>query len=328
MSTNHSNQGLKGDASMNTTKSSNVLSFVLGGLLFIAGGLAVYFAMNSNFFKSETERLQGELTSLNETQQELEGELQSLEGDYNAQIDENGQLKDEIAAKVAEVENLKIRIGQLKQQLSSSKVKTKDIQERLAKLEELKVKLEEDVTKLQSENEDLLASNQQLNADLTYAHEEVDQLTEQVAQLSDTNQALNDRLFELAPAGYRADNFNIVIQKKNDKLTTKAKQVDEIKVKFDLNKVPSDRQIDSEIYIAITNIRGNEIKGIPSQLASVRALDQDLKINAVDSKKLKLKRAQSIDMAFSPDDKLISGEYNLLVYSKEGYLGSTGFLLQ
>ena len=74
-------------------------------------------------------------------------------------------------------------------------------------------------------------------------------------------------------------------------------------MKFDLDKVPSDRQVNSEIYIAITNIRGDEINAVAGQEALIKGVAQDLKIKAVDAKKVKLTRTQSIDMAFSPNEK-------------------------
>ena len=312
----------------NTNASSgNTVKIVLGALLALAIAAAGYFGFSSNRFQSETVKLQGQLSDLNDTQAKLEGELQELEGEYQGQLTENDNLQVQIEEKVKEVEGLKKRIAQLKSQLANSKSNSQEIKDRLAKLEALKTTLETDIEGLKAQNSELMATNSTLNTDLELSKEEIERLNLEVATLNDKNAALNERLFTLAPAGYRADNFTIVAEKRNNKLTNKAKQVDEFKIKFSLNDVPEDKYGDSELYIAITDIRGETVSVIPAKDVVVRGRSQNLNVQAADVKKVNLKESQSVGMSFKPTDNMKGGEYNLLVYSADGYLGSTGFVL-
>lgn len=311
-----------------SNNSGNATKWVLGGLLAVVAIVAIYFGISSNSFKGKTEQLQGELSALNEEKTQLQGEYQSLEGDYQTQITENDSLTVEIEERVKEVNDLKVRLDQVKGQLASSKANADKIKERLAQMEELKNALETDLENLKVENSDLLANNSKLTNELVNANDQIGKLTSEVAELSQANDAMNEKFFRLAPAGYRADNFNVVLKKRNDKLASKAKQVDEIKVKFNLNDVPSEKFGESEIYIAVTDIRGETISMIPAKDVTIKGRSQNLKVMAADVQKVNLKGSQTIDMSIKPTDNLKGGEYNLMVYSEDGYLGSTGFILQ
>ena len=320
----------KENSDVNKSKSTNGGSakWVLGALLALATVIAVYFGFNSNYFKGETAKLQGELSELNDTKAQLEGDLQDLEENYDLQITENEALQAEIEERVAEVENLQNRLAQVRNKLASSQASSAKIKERLAQLEDLKTALESDIENLKVENSELMASNDLLSDELTASNQVIERLNLEVDQLNESNRVLNEKLFTVAPAGYRADNFSIVAEKRNDKLTNKAKQVDEVKVKFNLNNVPREKHGESELYIAITDLRGDEVAVIPAQSVMVRGRNQDLKVKAADVQKVTLKDSQAIGMSFKPSDNMEGGEYNLMVYSADGYLGSTGFVLQ
>ena len=290
--------------------------------------VAVYFGFNSNYFKGETAKLQGELSELNDTKAQLEGDLQDLEENYDLQITENEALQAEIEERVAEVEDLQKRLTQVRGKLASSQANSQKIKQRLAQLEDLKVALESDIENLKVENSELMASNDLLSDELTASNQMIERLNLEVDGLNESNRILNEKLFTLAPAGYRADNFSIVAERRNDKLTNKAKQVDEVKVKFNLNNVPKDKHGESELYIAITDLRGDAVAVIPAKNVVVRGRSQDLKVKAADVQRVNLKDSQSVGMSFKPSDNMEGGEYNLMVYSADGYLGSTGFVLQ
>ncbi len=316
------------NANKNNASSGNTVKIALGALLAVAVIVAIYFGFTSNRFQSETERLQSDLSELNETRNQLHEELTQLEGDYDDQISENEMLQAEIAERVAEVEDLKKRLSQVRAQLASSKSNSEKIKERLAQLEDLKMALETDIEDLKVQNTELMATNDLLHDDLEESRAAIEKLNVEVTALSESNSILSEKLFKVAPAGYRADNFSIVAEKRNDKLTSKAKQVDEVKIKFNLNNVPKERHGERELYIAVTDLRGEKVAVIPTKEVFVRSRDDRMKVQAVDIQKVNLKGSQSIAMSFKPTDDLEGGEYNLMVYSADGYLGSTGFVLR
>lgn len=311
-----------------TTKRTNVVTWILGGVAVIAIAAAIYMGVNSNFFKSETERLQDELTELNATRDTLEGDLAEMETSYDTQIAVNDSLSFEIEERVQEVEGLKQRLSSVRSQLANSKANTEEIKARLAKIEALKAELEADIVNLKEENQELLASSDELSTELAAQKAQVANLNEKVADLTEANQKISEHLYRVAPAGYRADNFSVAFEKRNDKLTSKAKKIDEIRVSFSLDNVPADKQGNGALYLTLTNVLGETVAEVPASEVMVKGRMENLKINAVDAKEVKLQQTQSVDMVVRADKNLEEGEYNLLVFSDHGYLGSTGFVLR
>lgn len=304
---------------------SKILNFVLGGLLILAIGGIFYFSNQANQMQDRSVSL---ATELEDTRTNLEGELSEVQTSYEVQVAENDSLSVQIQEKVVEVEQLQKKIGSMRRQLASSKANATAIKEKLAKLEALKNELESELGGLKEQNEQLAAANFNLTSELNSSKAEIDNLNTQVADLTDRNEAMHNRLMTLAPAGYRADNFRVVMQKKNDKLTSKAKRVDEITVSFNLDHVPAEKQGDGEVYLAITTLGGKPVKAVGGNTVSVPAIDEQIKVDAADIQKVSLKDSQRLDMSFKMKEKLAAGEYNVLVYSNAGYLGSTGFSLR
>lgn len=312
-------------SSSTQSKGSNTTVWILSTLLAIAVITTVYFGIQSSNLSDQSDDL---ATQLDQTRTDLEGQLGELETSYNDQVAENDTLSAEIQTKVQEVEELQGKIANMRSQLASSKANAKEIKAKLAQLEALKTDLETEITGLTDQNEQLATANFALNEELITTKGEVNKLNAQVAELTSSNEAMNQRLTTLAPAGYRADNFRIAIQKRNDKLTSKARKADEVIVSFNLDNVPADRHGDDEIYLAVTTIAGNPVAQIPTKQVNISTKSAPIKIDAADAKKVSLESNQRLDMSFKMEDDLDAGEYNLVVYSNKGYLGSTGFRLR
>ncbi len=312
-------------SSSNQPKSSNTTVWILSTLLAIAVITTVYFGIQSNNLSDQSTDL---ASQLDKTRTDLEGQLGELEMSYNDQVAENDTLSTEIQVRVQEVEELQGKIANMRSQLASSKSNAKEIKAKLAQLEALKADLETEIIGLTDQNEQLATANYELNEELITTKSTVNHLNAQVAELTTSNQAMNQRLMTLAPAGYRADNFRIAVQKRNDKLTSKARKADEVIVSFNLDNVPMDRHGEDEIYLAVTTIAGNPVAEIPAKQVSIASTNEPMKIQAADAKKVNLESNQRLDMSFKMDEDLDAGEYNLMVYSNKGYLGSTGFRLR
>ncbi|MEO6130363.1 MAG: hypothetical protein ABIQ02_00850, partial [Saprospiraceae bacterium] len=166
-----------------------------------------------------------------------------------------------------------------------------------------------------------------LNTELTSTKDEVVNLNTKVMSLTASNSKLTNRLKIIAPAGFTADNFTVTSEDKRDKLTTKGKRIDQINVKFDLNNIPEDLQGGHEIYLVLTQFNGNPVAVVPGKDVSLTFGDQPVSVRAADLEKINLKDRQSVNMSFQPTDNMTPGTYNLMVYSDNGYLGSTGFMV-
>ncbi len=266
-------------------------------------------------------------TELENTRTQLQGELASLNTQYADQISVNDTLSSDLKTKVAEVEDLKGRIAKARKELKISKADNEEIKNRLAQMEDLKVALEKDIENLKTENQSLAEGNADLNMELSQTKDQVNTLNKQVMSLTSANEKLTSRLTTVAPAGFRADNFTVTSETKNNKITSKGKKIDEITVSFDLNNIPEEYQGNREIYLVLTQFNGNPVEAVPGKDVNLKFGEQPVKVHAADLEKVNLKGRQSMTMSFEPSDNLTPGTYNLMVYADNGYLGSTGFLV-
>jgi len=266
-------------------------------------------------------------TQLENTRTQLQGELATLNTQYSDQIAVNDTLSSDLKAKVAEVEDLKVRIAKAKKELKSSLANNEQIKSRLNQMEELKVALEKDIENLKAENSTLAQGNANLNMELAQTKDQVTTLNTQVMSLTSANEKLTSRLKTIAPAGFRADNFTVTSETKNNKITSKGKKIDEITVSFDLNNIPEEFQGNREIYLVLTEFNGNPVAEVPGKDVNLQVGDTPVKVHVADLEKVTLKDRQSVKMSFEPTDDLDPGTYNVMVYADNGYLGGTGFLV-
>lgn len=301
-----------------------VASIIMGVLLIGAMAFGIMFYNRHNESANKALDLSAQLDN---TRTQLQGELSTLNNAYTGEIATNDTLSAELQQKVTEVADLQDRISKAKQDLRSSVANNKQIQSRLAQMEDLKVALEKDIASLRDENVSLASSNHDLNTELTSTKDEVVNLNTKVMSLTSANSKLTSRLKIIAPAGFRADNFTVTSADKKDKLTSKGKKIDEITVKFDLNNIPEEFQGNREIYLVLTQFNGNPVTVVPGKDVSLTFGEEAVNVHAADLESVNLKDRQSMTMSFEPSDNLNPGTYNLMVYSDNGYLGSTGFMV-
>jgi septal ring factor EnvC (AmiA/AmiB activator) len=305
--------------------SGSMLTWILGGLIAVAAIFAIYFGFRSNDYQNRSANLEAELES---TRTDLEGELVEVRSAYDTQLVMNEGLTAEIETRVAEVEDLQNQIASARRQLATSKANTEEIRSRLAEMEELKAALETDLASLQMANDSLYETNSSLAVALDESKMQVEQMSTEIENLNAENQRLDRRLTLIAPAGFKAENFRISVERRNDKLTSKARRADEVVVRFDLDNVPAEKQGQRELYLTVTELNGNPITIMPVEQVSVPAANEPLQISAADIEQVDLSETQTVAMSFRPDRDLEAGEYNIFVYSDAGYLGATGFRLR
>lgn len=311
-----------------SNQTPKILAGVFGALLLLAVGVAFYLNGQLNDYRGQAANLNTQITDLNTAQAGLETELGELTATYEGTLDENVTLNQTVEEKVKAINGLKAQIGKVRKELAASKEDNEVVKAELARLEQIKADLENSMLALQDANTKLQGTETRLTGELATMQNMVEDLNNQVAELTEVNQKVENHLFTVAPAGFRADDFRIDIEKRNDKLTAKARQAKEINVMFNLDNVPSEKQGEREIYIAVTDIYGKPVAALPTTSVNVPSRNKNLKVDVVNAKKMTLKGKQSIEMSLIPDDKLSAGDYNLMVYSDAGYLGSTGFRLR
>lgn len=310
------------------SNAAKIAAIVLGLLFLCAVGYIFYLNGQLNEYQGKTANLNSTVEELNTEQATLEKELGELNVNYESTQAENVTLQQTVEEKVARINSLKAQIGRVRKELAESKGDNETVKAELARLESIKAQLESSMANLETANSKLAASENRLTGELTTMKGMVDDLNEQVAELSSSNNKMESRLMKIAPAGYRADEFRIDMEKRNDKLTAKARKIREINVMFNLDDVPTEKQGAHKVYVAVTDIFGNPVEGIATTTVNIPAPNENLKVQVAAEQDLDLKGEQKVEFSIQPESKLSAGEYSLMVYSDSGYLGSTGFRLR
>jgi len=289
--------------------------------------LAWSFWAKSNKYENETANLVAELKAMDQSKLALQDTVGKLEDSYQHKISENEILTSALEERVAEVNDLQKRVRTVRDQLSKSQEINEQINQRLAQLEELKISLEEDIEGLQEQNLEIRSANNEIAVELTLSREQAAELSEDLKILDQKNDQLVSRLFQLAPAGFVAENFKVSAMQKNAKITTKAGRANEISVTFDIKNVPVEYQVSEELYLVITHFDGNPVSDIAAKNVKIGS-QSPIDVSAVDIEQIRLSERQSVEMSFSPGKKFEGGLYNALVYADHGFLGATSFELR
>ncbi len=302
---------------MDTKKGLIVLSVVLGILLLIAA----IWGFNQNRQKSqaltENQELSSELTELNELKAELEQEVDSLQQEYLVLADENESLAGNLSdaeARLASVES------DLRSARKRSASEINNLRAEIQALIEAKTTLETSIQQVQAENDSLRMVAGMLEEELGTARQE----NEDLAQL---NRSIQDEVKRLTLANFKATAFQVDLQRKNDKATSKARRARTIAIDFDLTNVPEEYQGVRTLYLAITDSQGNPIPEPNLIKANVVVNGQTMELLAIKAKEVNIETNQRLSFTHELEDKLDKGYYRVAVYTDIGLLGASSFRL-
>lgn len=313
----------------NSASNAAKIAAIVLGLLFL-GAVGYIFHLNGQLdeYRGKTANLNTTVEQLNQEQASLEQELGELNVSYESSQAENVTLQGTIEEKVQRINTLKSQINRVRKELKTSQSDNETVRAELARLEQIKSQLEQSMTNLQAANTQLENSEARLTGELATMKGMVEDLNAQVAELTESNNQKEAHLLKVAPAGYRADDFRIDMEQRNDKVTAKARRIREIKVNFNLDNVPAEKQGAQKVYVAVTDLFGNPVSGIATTTVSIPAPNENLKVEIAAEQAVELSEKQEVAFSIQPEAKLSAGEYSLMVYSDAGYLGSTGFRLR
>ncbi len=306
---------------MSNNQNSSVYGIVITILLMLAAGLGFFFWQKSKTFLVQTEKIKVEQKALETEKMDIERSLDSLSNAYSALRTENESLQGRVNATAQLVQEKEEAIKQIKN------VSAKDIQElraQMAELKKAKIEIETIVATISAENEALKLENKRLT-------EENGQLkgsnTELTGQVQDLAKQLEEQIRKTQSATFKATAFSVQLERRNDKLTTRAKKAREIFVSFDLADVPKTFQGQQKIYMVITDDKGNPISSKNPTKATVYAPSGPVEIMAQQIKEVEIDITQRLSFSHKFDDRLKSGNYVIAIYCDKGLLGASSFRL-
>ena len=148
--------------------------------------------------------------------------------------------------------------------------------------------------------------------------------SERKATLQNEINFLNEKLRTMVPrSSLTADGFRVEAVKRNEKVTAKAKKVDDIRISFN---VPAEMGLEgaNQIYLSLTDMQGKSMY-TPIMTVDIGGNETDHRVPVHASTTVNFDtESRHITFVASPGD-VEPGVYRASVYSKTGYLGAVEF---
>jgi myosin heavy subunit len=306
---------------MSDNQNTRIYGILVTVLLLLAAGLGFFFWQKSKNYLIENQKIEAERQQLEITKVSLEAQLDSLASDYSSVRTENENLQGRITSTAALVAQKEAQIRQIK---AASATDIQSLRDQIVSLEKTKIEYETIISTLRTENDDLKKENSRLtgeNAQLKGAN------TELSGQVQDLAKQLEEQIRKTQSATFKATSFRVELERRNDKLTAKARRAREIFVSFDLADVPQAYQGQQKLYLVITDDKGTPIVCQVPTKSTVYAPSGPVNITAQQVKDVVLENTQRLSFNYKFDERLKSGNYVVAIYCDKGLLGASSFRL-
>lgn len=295
-----------------------ILAVILALLLIGVGIWAYRLNSDKTALTAENDKLSTELSDLEDLKENLEVEVDSLLQAYDVLAEENEVLQ----GSLTEAENkLANKDYQLQKEKKKNASEINNLRAEIQGLLSVKSELEGRINQLEAENDSLKTVTGILEQDLNLAREENE-------ALANLNAAIQEEVKQLTLANFKASAFQVELERKKSKLTSKSKKVRKIRVTFDLANVPDKYQALRPLYMVITDEKATPIQVASPIQAKVNINGQDMDIQAVEAKNVDIVANQRLSMSHDLEDKLRLGYYRVSIYTDIGLLGASSFRLQ
>lgn len=306
---------------MSNNQNSNIYGIVVTVLLLLAAALGYFFWQKSRGYLAENEKVKIEKETLANEKAVIEATLDSLSSAYSALRTENESLQGRVNASAEIVQKKEATI----QQIKNTAVKdVANLREQVEALRKAKIELETIISTLKAENDALKQENQRLTEENTQLKGSNTELTGQVQDLA---KQLEEQIRKTQSAVFKASSFSVQLERKNDKLTYRAKKARELFISFDLADVPKPYQGQQKLYMVITDDKGNPVQSANPTKTTVYAPSGPVEIAAQQVKEVVLDNTQRLSFNHKLDERLKAGNYVVAIYCDKGLLGAATFKL-
>jgi hypothetical protein len=307
---------------MSDNQSSRIYGIIVTIFLALAAGFGFFFWQKSKLYLAQNEQGEKERTELIKEKAAIETSLDSLSNSYASLRTENENLQGKVTSSAALVAQKEIVINQIK---SASAKDLQSLRDQVGNLKKTKIELETIIATLQSENAQLKDENLRLTDENSNLKGQNTTLNDQMQGLA---KQLEEQIRKTQSATFKATSFRVEMERRGDKLTTRARKAREIFVSFDLADVPEPFQGPQKLYLVITNDKGSPIASTNPTKATVFAPTGPVEIQAQVLKQVVLEATQRQSFNYKLDERLKSGSYVVAIYCDKGLLGASTFRLQ
>ncbi|MFT5885839.1 MAG: hypothetical protein ACI9IP_002301 [Arcticibacterium sp.] len=303
---------------------SGIAAVLLGGAFLVAAAAGIYQYQNAGELKQDMSDVVVQNEALETRQIEVQEEMTSIEADLSRKIAEAEASAKELeelksASKKSGVYSFKAkkRRQELENELALKNDEIGNLQGQMNKLSEANLGLKnnlEVVPVLEAENEVLKS--------------EIALWEQKYAVLEEDFMKLNTRYQKLiydAPA----DNFKVEILGNKDRLTSKARKAERIRVSFLMPAYLQKVQAGNEtLYLSLFDEKIEPLEGVIKEVnLSSEKGSIPVAVHAMIDVDYS-KNPQVVSFTVNTDEKLSEGSYKGKVYSKDDYLGTVDFRLR
>jgi regulator of replication initiation timing len=299
---------------MKNNQNSYVYGIVVTALLLLSAVLGWFFWEKSKNILAEKERIEAERQVLLVQKAAIAHSLDSLSRAYSDLRTENENLQGKVTSSAVVVEQKEAAIQEIRTQAAGT---IEELRGQVATLERVKAEYETILTLLREENAQLKDENQRLAG-------ENRQLT---GRLAEVGRQLEDQIRKTQSASFKASSFRVEVERRNNKLTTRARPARELQVVFDLADVPTAFQGPQKLYLSITDDQGRPIRSANPAQTMIQAPSGPINIFAHQVKPVDLETTQRLSFTYKFDDRLRAGVYVVAIYCDQGLLGVHSFRL-
>lgn len=294
--------------------SRNILTGILVVALLGTWGYIIY---DKNKTRQEKQDLTTQLVNSDSSKNELQRELDDAALRLDALKTSNVKADSLIRTKDKDIESLKSRVQSILNDRNATK-------EQLSEARRLIAQLKGNIDTYTAEIESLKAENTQLTEDkraVTEQRDIVQKNYDSASQVIKQKESVID-----VGSTLQASNFSIEgIQERNsgkEKVTTKAKRVDKLRISFDIDENRITPSGSKDIYVAITAPDGNPV--VVDALGSGKFVTRDgierpftkkIQINYVQGKK------QPVTVEWSQNSSFQTGNYKIEIYNNGFKIG-------
>lgn len=287
-------------------------------LLLLAVGLGIWswtkWSGLEKTMQTETVQHEAVLDSLIRLKGDMESQLNQLESEFAGLSGENELLANRLASAtniVAEKENA------IREIRGQSAREERVLRGQVQRLQTLTDRYETIIAVLNQKNAALAAENARLRGT-------TDSLS---LEISDLGRKLEAQIRQTLSAQFRASAFRVEMERRNDKLTVRARRTRELGIRFELNNVPAMFQGNQQFYLVITDDKGLPIESKNPVQATIRAEKGSVSIIAQATRFEVVAENQGMTWNYKLEDRLKKGTYVVSVYSEKGLLGVASFRL-
>lgn len=260
-----------------------------------------------------------QMESLTQEKAQLESSLDSLQLALSNVRSENEELQGKVSASASVLAEKESVIRQLKGQNSKQ---IAELRAQVEGLQKAKAEYEAILAVLRAENEQLKAENAELRAENAELRDSTSQLS---AKVDDLANKLADQIRKTQSAQFKATSFRVELERRNDKLTAKARQVRNLNVSFDLADVPESFRGAQKLYLVISDANGSPIPSSNPTKVTITTPTGEIPIIAQQTRVVNIVQTQRLSFNYKLEEKIKSGNYVAAVYCDRGLLGASSF---